>query len=96
MGRDLIDEHAMDTTQWIGIIAGILTAGSMLPQVIKVLREKKAEEISIVMLLVLISGISLWIVYGVFKKDLPIIVTNAFSLLVNIVLMILRIKYRAR
>lgn len=94
MGRDLIEKKTMDTTQWIGITAGVLTASSMLPQVIKVLREKKAEEISIVMLLVLISGIGLWIVYGVMKKDMPIIVTNAFSLLVNIVLMILRIKYR--
>lgn len=94
MGRDLIEKRTMDTTQWIGIIAGVLTASSMLPQVIKVLREKKAEEISIVMLLVLISGIGLWIVYGVMKKDMPIIVTNAFSLLVNIVLMILRIKFR--
>lgn len=86
----------MDTTQWIGIIAGILTASSMLPQVIKIAREKKAEEISLVMLLVLLGGIALWIVYGVMKKDMPIIVTNSFSLLVNIVLMILRIKYKAQ
>ncbi len=68
----------------------------MLPQVIKIAREKKAEEISLVMLLVLLGGIALWIVYGVMKKDMPIIVTNSFSLLVNIVLMILRIKYKAQ
>jgi MtN3 and saliva related transmembrane protein len=86
----------MEMTQWIGIAAGVLTASSMLPQVIKVLKEKKAEEISLLMLIVLISGISLWIVYGVMKKDLPIIATNAFSLLVNIVLMVLRIKYKEK
>lgn len=84
----------MDTTQWIGIIAGVLTASSMLPQVIKVLKEKKVEEISLLMLLVLLSGIGLWIAYGVLKKDMPIIVTNAFSLLVNLVLMVLRITYK--
>jgi len=84
----------MDSTQWIGIIAGILTASSMLPQVVKIWKEKKAEEISLLMLLVLLSGIALWIVYGVMKKDFPIIVTNAFSLLVNIALMVLRIKYK--
>jgi MtN3 and saliva related transmembrane protein len=83
----------MNTTQIIGIIAGILTATSMLPQLIKIIKEKKADDISILMLLVLLSGIALWIVYGVMREDLPIVATNSFSLLVNITTMILRIKY---
>ena len=86
----------MELTEWVGIVAGVLTASSMLPQVIKVLKEKKAEDISLLMLIVLLSGISLWIVYGVMRKDLPIIATNAFSLLVNLVLMILGIKYKKK
>ena len=86
----------MELKQWVGIIAGILTATSMLPQVIKVFKEKKAEDISLLMLIVLLSGIALWIVYGIMRNDLPIIATNAFSLLVNLVLMVLRIKYKKR
>jgi MtN3 and saliva related transmembrane protein len=94
LGLYLNEAKPMDKIQWIGIIAGILTASSMLPQVIKVMKEKKAEEISLLMLIVLITGITLWVVYGVMKKDMPIIATNAFSLLVNGVLIVLRIKYR--
>ena len=86
----------MELTEWVGIIAGVLTASSMLPQVIKVFKEKKAEDISLLMLIVLLSGISLWIVYGVMRKDMPIIATNAFSLLVNLVLIVLRIKYKKK
>jgi len=86
----------MDKTQWVGIIAGVLTATSMLPQVIKVFKEKKAENISLLMVLVLIGGVGLWIVYGIMRKDLPIIATNAFSLLVNLLLMVLRIKYKQK
>ena len=66
----------------------------MLPQLIKTIREKKAEEISVVMLLVLITGVSLWIVYGVMKDDLPIIATNAVSLAVNLLMIFFRIRYR--
>jgi MtN3 and saliva related transmembrane protein len=77
-----------------GILAGVLTAISMLPQVIKIAREKKVEDVSIIMLVTLICGISLWIAYGIMKKDLPIIFTNAFSLLVNIILIVLRIKFK--
>ena len=86
----------MNTTQWIGIIAGVLTASSMLPQLIKVIKKKEAEDISITMLVVLMSGISMWIVHGIFREDWPIIVTNSFSLLINIVLTFFRVKYRNR
>ena len=84
----------MDQTQWIGIAAGVFTASSMLPQLIKTIREKKAEEISVVMLIVLIVGVALWIVYGVMKDDLPIIATNAVSLTINLLMIFFRIRYR--
>ena len=84
----------MDMTQWIGIGAGILTAVSMLPQLIKIIKEKKAEEISIVMVLVLLAGLIMWTVYGIMKMDWPIIITNCFSILINILLLIFRIKYK--
>jgi MtN3 and saliva related transmembrane protein len=86
----------MDKTQVIGIVAGVFTATSMLPQLIKVIKEKKAGDISLLMLVVLLTGISLWIVYGVLKKDWPIIGTNAFSLLINIFMIIYGIKYKKR
>ncbi|MFL5811398.1 MAG: SemiSWEET family sugar transporter [Flavisolibacter sp.] len=86
----------MDWTQIIGLGAGILTASSLIPQVIKTLKEKKAEDVSLIMLFVLQSGLILWIVYGFKKDDLPIIATNCFSLLVNITMVALRIKYRKK
>ncbi len=79
--------------EWVGIGAGVLTASSMLPQVIKVIREKKATQVSVVMLLVLIAGVGLWIWYGFLKTDWPIMATNGFSLLVNLTMLGLRLKY---
>ncbi len=77
----------------VGITAGILTAASMMPQVIKTIKTKKAEHVSALMLIILISGVALWIVYGIMKKDPPIIYTNSFSLLINITMLILRWKF---
>ncbi len=77
-----------------GIIAGVLTAVSMLPQVLKTIKTKKAENVSPLMLIVLICGVSLWIVYGILKNDLPIIFTNGFSVLVNLSMLFLRWRYR--
>jgi len=81
------------STQTIGLIAGILTASSLLPQFIKILKEKKAEDISVPMLLILLSGVGLWIYYGMLKEDLPIIVTNCFSMVINIGVIILKFRY---
>jgi len=80
--------------QTIGIVAGVFTATSLLPQLIKILKEKKADDISIPMLLILLTGLSLWVWYGFKKDDLPIIVTNIYSLTLNIGVIILRFKYR--
>jgi MtN3 and saliva related transmembrane protein len=79
--------------QIVGIGAGILTAASMLPQVIKTYREKKADHLSLVMIMILMSGISGWIWYGILRNDLPLLFTNCFSLLINAVLLFFRIKY---
>jgi|KBSSwiS6_1023812.scaffolds.fasta_scaffold19185_2 Uncharacterized conserved protein len=86
----------MNWTQIIGLSAGVCTACSLLPQVVKTLKEKKAEDVSLAMLLVLQAGLILWIVYGFKRSDLPIIATNCFSLLVNITMVILRIKYKKK
>lgn len=84
----------MESTQIIGLAAGVCTATSMLPQVIKTFKEKEAENVSLLMLFILMTGIILWIFYGIKRDDMPIIATNSFSLLVNITMIILRIKYK--
>ena len=89
-----LQSNCMQWTQLIGLAAGICTATSLLPQVIKTIREKKVENISLLMLIVLMTGLILWIIYGIKRNDIPIMVTNSFSLLVNITMIVLRIRYK--
>ena len=78
----------------IGIAAGVLTSISLLPQLIKILKEKKAKDISIMYLLILLSGLCLWVWYGFLREDLPIIITNCVSVVLNVSILILGIKYK--
>ena len=78
----------------IGIVAGIFTSTSLLPQLIKIIKEKKVEELSAGMFISLMIGIILWVVYGILRDDMPIIITNSFSILLNICILFLRYKYR--
>lgn len=78
----------------LGIAAGVLTSVAMVPQVIKVIKSKNAEDLSWGMILVLITGLSLWVWYGIIKDEFPIIASNAFAVLVNITLLVCCIKYK--
>ena len=93
MAKDL-QSRSMNWTQIIGLAAGVLTASSLIPQVVKTWKEKKAEDVSLLMLVILLTGIVLWIVYGIKREDLPIIATNSVSLLINSIMIVLRIKFR--
>lgn len=83
-----------DYSSFVGIAAGILTGVSMLPQLVKIIREKDADSVSLPMLLLLCSGLALWVWYGILRKDWPIIVTNGFSFLVNSTIVYLKLYYR--
>lgn len=84
----------MEMSSYIGIGAGICTSLSLLPQLVKIIKEKKAEDISWFMLFILITGLGLWIWYGIMRKDYPIILTNSFSFLVNMLVIIFTAKYK--
>ncbi len=83
----------MDEKLIIGIAAGTLTAISAIPQIIKVLQTKKVTHISPFMFIILALGNAAWVWYGILLKDLPIIVTNAFSLTMDIAMLCLKAVY---
>lgn len=80
-------------TQIIGVIAGILTSSSLIPQAVKSIKEKKASEVSYLMFVILLAGNGLWAWYGILKEDMPIIITNAFAVLMDIVMIVLKMKF---
>jgi MtN3 and saliva related transmembrane protein len=82
-----------NTIEIIGLIAGIITASSLLPQLIKTIKLKKAEEVSPFMFIILLLGTGLWTYYGVLREDFPIIVTNSFSFSLNVIMLILKVKF---
>jgi MtN3 and saliva related transmembrane protein len=84
----------MTTTDYIGIIAGICTSVSLLPQLIKMIKKKNAGDISFIYLFILLAGLALWVWYGVRQEDLPIILSNAFAVLLNVAILVTGIVFK--
>lgn len=80
----------------IGVAAGCLTAIAAIPQIVKVIKTKEVEHVSPFMFLILLAGNALWCWYGILLKDWPIIITNAFSLTMDILMLVLKAVYTKR
>lgn len=64
----------------LGLLAGALTTGCWLPQLVRSWRTRSTEDLSWLYLGLLGVGIALWSVYGVLRSDLAVILTNVLSL----------------
>ena len=84
----------MDLNELLGLVAGTCTSASLVPQLIKTVKKKTAEDVSVFMFIVMLTGNALWIYYGFIKSELPIIATNILSLALNVALIILKFKYK--
>ena len=86
----------METTTLLGTVAGTLTTVALVPQVVRIVRLKAAEEVSGGTFAVMSVGIALWAVYG-FLIDSPVVVFfNLVTLALCIAILVLKSRYRSR
>ena len=81
------------TIEFFGYIAAILTTAAFLPQLIKTLKTKKAEDVSLVTLIMFICGVGCWIIYGYKISSLPILIANIITLILNLFILISKVYY---
>ncbi len=78
----------------VGLVAGACTSCAIIPQVITTFKKKKASDVSFLMFIVMLTGNVLWVIYGVVKSDLAIILTNLVTVGLNVTMLVLKVKYK--
>ena len=84
----------MSAIQLLGLAAGTITSITFLPQVIQIWKTKSAKDLSMPMLLLLISGTTMWLAYGLLIKDAAIIYTNSMVLVLSMVMLFFKLKFK--
>lgn len=84
----------MDYITILGLIAGTLTTVAFLPQLAKTWQTKSAKDVSLGMLTIFSTGVFLWLIYGFYLQALPIILANLITLIFNLIILGLKIRYR--
>jgi MtN3 and saliva related transmembrane protein len=77
----------------IGISATMFSIWSTVPQIRKSLRTRKTDDVSKWLIISLITGLSLWVLYGILKGDIIIAIANAIGVTLNVILLALKLKY---
>ena len=76
-----------------GYFAAILTTAAFLPQLIKTLKTKTAEDVSLPTLIMFIIGVLSWIIYGYKIASTPILIANFITLILNLLILISKIYF---
>ena len=77
----------------IGYMAGALTAGTMIPQIVKSIKTKMVRDVSIYMILMYVFNAGLWIIYGLSINSMPLIIADGFAFIAGLAQLILKFKY---
>ena len=77
-----------------GFFAALLTTIAFLPQLYKTWNTKSAEDVSLIMLILFITGLIFWIIYGIKINSIPILVANIITFIFNFSILILKLSYR--
>ena len=78
----------------IGLFAAFFTTASFLPQVIKTWRTKEVENLSLTMYFAMLTGVVLWLIYGVKINSLSMVIANVITTLLVCIIIVLKLRYK--
>lgn len=80
-------------SELVGYVAAILTTVSFVPQAIRTLRTRDTAGISLAMYVMFTTGAGCWLIYGIAIGSLPVILANAITCSLSLVILLLKLRH---
>jgi MtN3 and saliva related transmembrane protein len=80
----------------LGFIAAILTTLSFLPQALRIRRLGSADDVSLTMYLMMVTGQGLWLVYGIVITSPSMIGANVVSMSFVVWVLVMKLRHLRR
>jgi MtN3 and saliva related transmembrane protein len=84
----------MEVESIVGYAAAALTTVSFVPQAWSTFRTRNVSGISLGMYSLFTLGVAAWLLYGVLRQDLPVVVANAVTLALAATVLTMKLRYR--
>lgn len=80
----------------LGLVATAFTTLSFVPQVWSTWKTRDVSGISLPTYLIITIGLALWLVYGLLKGDLPLIIANSTMVVLTGTITVMKITFERR
>jgi MtN3 and saliva related transmembrane protein len=77
----------------LGFIAAILTTLSFLPQALRIRRLRSADDVSLTMYLMMVTGQGLWLAYGIVIASPSMIGANVVAMSLVTWVLVMKLRY---
>ena len=83
----------METSEIFGYLGMVFLTLTLIPQLMKVLKTKKAADLSYIFLSVNVLTCVFFLIYGILLEETPLIIANTIVILQTLTLILLKNKY---
>jgi MtN3 and saliva related transmembrane protein len=85
--------HTLEWREFLGFVGGALTTVGLIPQVWRLFRLRSAHEISLPFTAFFITGIGLWLSYGISMGLPSVIIWNAIAFALGWAMLYAKLRY---
>ncbi|MFZ6024813.1 MAG: SemiSWEET family sugar transporter [Bacteroidota bacterium] len=86
----------MNWIELVGYLGSFLTSITFIPQVYKSWQSKSVGDLSIWMIMIVVTSTLVWLVYGFAIESGPVIVANLVVLVLTLVLFYFKLSFKKR
>ena len=90
--RDHIARFTVETV--VSSIAAVLTTAAFIPQAYKIIHTRETKGVSLWMHITFAVGVAFWFILGVMLWNWPMMLANAVTFMLTVVIVIMKLKYR--
>lgn len=85
----------MDILDILGLVATSFTTSAFVPQVWRTWKTRDVSGISLPTYVIITIGLALWLVYGLLKNDLPLIVANSLMVILTGAITLMKLRFES-
>lgn len=86
----------MDWTEVVGHIGSALSSITFMPQVYQAWKTKSVGDVSLAMMLIVFLSTIIWLIYGIGRGLLPVIICNGVICLLSLVLIYFKFSFKKK
>ena len=78
----------------VGLFGAFLSSITFIPQVYKAWQSKSVGDLSMWMLMIVLTSVIVWLVYGIYLNLLPVIIANSTILALALALLYFKLTFK--